>query len=226
MSEGIMSEHIRNYLKNVDIFASADISKLEAHITDEAVRTECFLPGQIIFSPDSTEKCVGIIVSGTATAVPASVSDSSLLRLIKASDMFGIANLYSENDVFPSIIRAKTPAEVLFIKGNAFKSFLSADKNAMNAYLELLSKKIVYLNKKISTLTAGSTEKKLAVFLCENEDGGEFVSPVSLSALSEMLNVGRASLYRALDTLTEKGLIARSGKKIAIPDKNALLKFI
>lgn len=221
-----MREYIRKCLKDNCIFGSADKNTLGAYITNEAVTVASFAPEQIIFSPSNKEKCIGMIVSGTATAAPASASDSSLLRLLTPSDMFGIANLYSENDVFPSIISAKTPTEVLFIKDTAFKSLLEADSSAMNAYLKLLSQKIVYLNKKISTLSAGSTEKKLAVFLCENEKNGEFVSPVSLSELSEMLSVGRASLYRAFDALTEKGLIARNGKRIVIPNKNALLKFI
>ena len=31
-----------------------------------------------------------------------------------------------------------------------------------------------------------------------------------------MLGIGRASVYRAFDTLTEKGVISKDGKKIVI----------
>ena len=88
-----------------------------------------------------------------------------------------------------------------------------------------MSRKIVFLNKKISTLTAGTTEKKLALFLAENQHDGEFSQRISMTAIAEILSVGRASLYRALDSLEAEGLIHRNGKSIFIPDKNALLNF-
>ena len=115
---------------------------------------------------------------------------------------------------------------MLFINGTSFRSLIENDSGALNAYLRLMSDKIVFLNKKISTLTAGSTEKKLAVFLAEHERDGAFPQSLSMSALADILNIGRASLYRALDSLEAEGLIIRDGKKIMITDKNALLGFI
>ena len=137
--------------------------------------------------------------------------------------MFGVANLYSEDQPFISMITANGNCQVLFIDANAFCDLIERDSVAMRSYLAFLSKKIIFLNKKISTLTAGSTEKKLAFFLAENQHDGTFSQHVSMLAIAETLNVGRASLYRALDTLEAHGLIHRDGKTIFIPDINALL---
>ena len=85
-----------------------------------------------------------------------------------------------------------------------------------------MSKKVVYLNRKISTLVAGSAEKKLVAYLLEIELDSVCSINVSMSALADMLNVGRASLYRAIDDLENRGLIKKNGKMIIISDYNAL----
>ena len=37
-----------------------------------------------------------------------------------------------------------------------------------------------------------------------------------------MLNMGRASLYRSLDSMTENGILVREGKKITLLNVDAL----
>ncbi|MBQ5661825.1 MAG: winged helix-turn-helix domain-containing protein, partial [Clostridia bacterium] len=46
----------------------------------------------------------------------------------------------------------------------------------------------------------------------------------SITSLSELLDIGRASLYRAFDKLCEDGLIEKDGRRIRIPDTEALLQ--
>ena len=204
------------------ILGHADKEKLEAAF-DGAYSDVEFHAGDVILSPEKKQRVVGLVLKGTATAEPCGGSDNALLRLLCAGDMFGIANLYAENEPFPSIIKAKTVAHILFLDAGRFKWLIETDGNALRAYLSFMSKKIVYLNKKISTLTAGSAEKKLALYLCENSRDGSFLADVPMSALAELLGVGRASLYRAMDTLERSGAITKNGKTIIINDINALL---
>ncbi len=203
------------------ILGKADVKNIQRYLPDSALLLREFAGGDIIFSPDNQEKCVGILLSGTANVMPASGADNAMLKILCVGEMFGIANLYSENLPFPSIITARTACKVLIIGGDAFTELIENDTNALRAYLSVLNNKIAYLNKKISTLTAPTTEKKLALYLAENECNGN----LSMSALADILGVGRASLYRAIDTLTDLGLIVKNGKQISIPDKIALLNF-
>ena len=92
-------------------------------------------------------------------------------------------------------------------------------------YLKLLSDKIVYLNRKIAVLTAGSAEKKLASYIYEHMIGSEFIPDTSISELANVLQMGRASLYRALDVLTDKNIIHKQGKRITILDENKLKNY-
>ncbi len=216
---------ILQILKQNFILGKADEQLLLNMITDGAVRIDSFGIGDEICSPRTKINAVGIMLSGTATVLPLSEGGNTLLKTLCPNEMFGISNLFSDTLPFPTIITSKAESSVLFIDKNSFKYLIDTDKNALEAYICVLNNKIAYLNQKISTLTAGSAEKRLALYLAENECNGLFSSDLSMSSLSDMLNIGRASLYRALDTLIQNGLISKQGKKIFIHDKNALLKY-
>ncbi|MBR6680914.1 MAG: Crp/Fnr family transcriptional regulator [Clostridia bacterium] len=207
------------------IFKDADQDTVNRYLNGDTMTLRRFEADELVYSPDSDKKSVGLILRGSAAVTSLSGKEKVVLKTHKAGNMFGVANLYADEPP-PSIISATEPCEVIFIDGSAFRSVIENDMSAMRAYLAFLSKKIIYLNKEISTFTAGSAEKKLAFFLCENQRNGIFEPSFSMSHLAEMLGVGRASLYRALDSLESEGLIQRVEKAILIPDKYKLSKII
>ena len=105
-------------------------------------------------------------------------------------------------------------------------NMLESNSLLMKNYLEFLSQKIVYLNKKISSYTAKSTESKVAYFLCENEVDDVVSTDMSFSDIAVMLDIGRASLYRALDKFESENLTKRDGKIITIQNKEKLKNYI
>lgn len=207
------------------IFKNADRETVNRCLNDSTMTVKHFETNELVYSPETDKKSVGLIICGSAAVTSLSGNENVVLKTHRAGNMFGVANLYTDEPP-PSIINAAEPTEVLFIDGEAFCSVIENDMNAMRAYLAFLSKKIIYLNKEISTFTAGSAEKKLAFFLCENQQDGRFEPSFSMSHLAEVLGVGRASLYRALDSLEAEGLIKRADKAILIPDKYRLSKII
>ena len=85
--------------------------------------------------------------------------------------------------------------------------------------------RIAFLNRKIPTLSRGSVEQRLADYLLSEfttDSGQPEVVIRSCAELAVRLNMSRASLYRALGTLEESGMIARSGKVIGLLDVAAL----
>ena len=93
----------------------------------------------------------------------------------------------------------------------------------MDAYLQFLAERVQFLNAKIRSFTAGSTERRLALWLAEHAQNGAIRTP-SLSMLAETLDIGRASLYRALDKMELEGLITRNGREIKVPCTDTLLQ--
>ena len=65
-------------------------------------------------------------------------------------------------------------------------------------------------------------ERKLALYL-SSLGGGSVRLPLSICALSELLDIGRASLYRAFDRLEADGYITRQGRTVTVNDPKTLL---
>jgi CRP-like cAMP-binding protein len=71
----------------------------------------------------------------------------------------------------------------------------------------------------------GDVTVRLARYLLEEEqraDGPAFRLPVSKGELARLLNMNQATLSRCLRRLAEEGLLGMDGKRIHIPDREAL----
>ena len=181
-----------------------------------------FEDGDIILSQNEATHKAGIFLSGEAIVTTADDSKNALLRFFKMGDFFGIANLFTNQD-YVSTIRAKKRCRVLFFTEEAIRALLETDKTFLYNYLGFLSGRICYLNQKIRYLTAGSAERRLALYL--SSFGKETVElDASLSSLSELLDIGRASLYRAFDTLVADGYIEKNGRTIRLIAPDTMTK--
>ena len=183
-----------------------------------------FKQGDEIFSPQNKEKKLGFVLLGEANVYSADGNRSVLLRSLKVGDMFGISNLFDENLGFVSLITAKKASRVIFFSSKAIEKLLNDSSEFRTNYIKFLSQRICFLNKKIACFTAGTPERRLAMFLCSQSEERTFSLNTSANSLSEMLDIGRASLYRALDKLISEGLISKNGKTITVLDRNTLEK--
>ena len=209
-------------IERLPFFKCASKDTVNKYLNENTINVRSFSTGETIYSPISKSISVGILIDGMAKVRP-NGDEKTLLKTMHVGELFGIANLYAEESSFPSIIVAEKKSKVLFIDGDVFKSFIENDPSALKCYLAFLSKKIVYLNKKIATFTASSAENKLALYLLENGTEDTLHLSVSMSELAKTLGLGRASLYRALDKLLEARLIERDGADIRIIDHENLL---
>ena len=206
------------------LFKNVPEAKINSYFPQTSYSLKEFSDGEIAYSQSNGKPQVAFILEGSARVYTSENEESALLRTLNRSDVFGVANLY-DGEPFPSYIVTATNAKILFVDGETFKTFLESNPIAMKNYLTLLSDKIVYLNKKIAVLTAASAENKLALYIYEHMINGEFTPDTSLSELASVLQMGRASLYRAIDELTEKKIIQKQGKKITVLDENKLKNY-
>ncbi len=216
------------------MFSEQDISRILGHAflcgvdrrqaisiwQTHACGVSVFADGEVIHSPDSNEKKVGLILHGRAVVTTRDPSKNALLRYLGEGDAFGVANLFND-EPYVSMIRADKSCRVFFMSERAVREMLENDRAFLYNYLTFLSGRVCYLNRKIEYLTAGSAERRLALYLCSFEKS-EISLEISLSALSELLDVGRASLYRAFDRLVADGHIQKNGRRITLCNANTL----
>ncbi len=211
---------ILRIMKNVPVFSVLSENEL-ASFTENG-RTLTYKTGENI----SEEGSLLVILKGSVTVSQHSGEKKLLMRILSVGSIFGVASLFSDDCDAPSLLTAASPVELLAIERNEVANMLRKNSDFSMAYISFLTSRIRFLNGRIQACTAGDTEARLAFHLLVSDENAsnEVTVPVSFSALADMLDMGRASLYRAVLSLSEKGIISRSGKKIKILDRTALCR--
>ena len=203
------------------LFSGVDRKQATDIFEEYGCKTVDFTDGAVLHCPECNEKSAGLILSGKAVVNTPDPSKNTLLRFLSVGEPYGIANLFS-NAPYVSVIRAHGACRIFCMPEAAVRCLLEKDASFLYQYLAFLTDRIRYLNRKIGYLTAGSAERRLALYLFSL--GKESVKlDASISALSDLHDVGRASLYRAFDRLTEDGYIRKEGRSFTLLDPEGML---
>ena len=179
--------------------------------------------GETIFSPEEFEHKLGFVVSGCCEVLRVRPDGSTLpLNRLESGDSFGVLSLFSREETFPTAVKASRSCRILFFSKTDVLSLIQKEPAIAMNVIEFLSDRIGFLNKKIATLTGGSAEERLSAYLLEEYRLRGAELSVNCKKTADALNLGRASLYRAMNSLTEKGFINYDTKKIYIIDPQGL----
>ena len=202
------------------LFSGSDSERIRCLLEKTASYRKSFSAGEEILT--KTEVCgrIGIILKGGLTVFSA-VENGTPLNHLGEGNLFGVSVLFG-NCGAETYIRAKTKTEILFIDEEKTEP-LWEDKIIRKNLIRFLTDRICFLNRKIRSFTAGSAEGKLATYFAQNaSENGIFTVPSSLTQLAKDLNLGRASLYRAIEKMENDGVIKRDKKTIQITEPDAL----
>ena len=210
-----------NILSSLPIFQKTDTKVLSRWLTKHVPPPVEVAAGEGVDA--AYLHCFGILLEGQLEIHSADSEKNVILRNLKAPSVFGAASLFCQGELPFSQIQAKSRCKLLFASLEAVRTLLSSDEAFRDAYLAFLCDRVRFLNRKIQCFTAGSAERKLALWLL-SEDQPTIVLPTSLSSLADMLDIGRASLYRSLDKLENEGMICRDGRKITVISQEKILQ--
>ena len=218
-----MNSEKRSYgqIAQLPLFSKTDPAVLSAWL-DTAAVVEKTIPVGHDLTP-SGEKSLGILLEGRAEIQSADNGRSVVLRTMQAPSIFGAASLFCDTPLPLSTVCAKVACRVLYIPLQAVDRLLADDEGFRTSYLSFLAGRVCFLNRKIQCFTAGSAERRLALWLLSEEEK-TVTLPSSLTTLADMLDIGRASLYRALDKLESSGMISREGRNITLLSPEDILK--
>lgn len=161
---------------------------------------------------------LGIIIVGSATIKRLNtVGDAITIRTIFQGELFGAASVFgSWKDGMSSIV-AENSGKVVYINEDTFCKLLKKHSQISLNYIEYLSDRIRFLNRKLDAFTARSTEERLYEYLLSQSDGAGNVNlQFGITELSRRLQVGRTSIYRDIESLESKKLISRNGYNFKI----------
>lgn len=198
-----------------DLFLLQGLSDTEkAYCWQTAQQEECaFVKGQVVYDAGHARPALALVLSGRLRVLHGKVTMNELLP----GDVFGAAALFSGGEEYPSTVVAATDCRVLLIPQETVSAWMASIPRVAENYVRFLSGRIRFLNRRLSTLTAGQTDGKLWHYLLAHADeDGVVHQPGGMTGLAERLDMGRSSLYRCLDSLTQRGMIRREGKTIVI----------
>lgn len=201
------------FLKNTRIFKDAD-EKLLTNVLNTYGKSVSYSKNDTVFSKETYSPVICIIIKGEARVS----KGETVISHLKDGEIFGAAFLYNQSYEFENTVTALTPLKVVIIEKSGVDQLIKCDSSISFNYISYLSERIGFLNSKIEGYTKPNAEEKLLLYLKKNSDinNGKCEISVSMTELSHVLQISRASLYRVIENLENQGKICRDGKKIYV----------
>ncbi|CCX71528.1 cyclic nucleotide-binding domain protein [Firmicutes bacterium CAG:555] len=179
---------------------------------------------EVVYDKTNFYRSLGIVLEGRLRVTKENADKRPIvMSTLQRGAMFGAAALFNSEPEYATKITAIERSRVLFLPQRLIKRMIEREPDIAENYIRYLSERILFLNRKIYFLTAGTAEQRLAGFLLDNLAVGEFSEmPMTMHRLADALNMSRASLYRAFDELTASGAVSKQGKLVCINNAELL----
>lgn len=179
---------------------------------------------EVVYDKTNFSRSLGIVLEGRLRVTKENADKRPIvMSTLQRGAMFGAAALFNSEPEYATKITAIEHSRVLFLPQRLIKRMIEREPEIAENYIRYLSERILFLNRKIYFLTAGTAEQRLAGFLLDNLAVGEFSEmPMPMHRLADALNMSRASLYRAFDELTASGAVSKQGKLVCINNAELL----
>ena len=204
-------------MENIDLFLLDGLSDEELMLCRDTGAWEVFdfCKGQVLYDAEHAPRSLALVIEGHVRVRYGRV----VMNDLYAGDVFGAAALYGSDEPYPSTIEAGSSGRILLIPQETVSRWMAQVPRVAENYVRFLSERIRFLNRRLTTLTAGPADGRLWKYLLTHRDADNRVYVTGgMSALAKRLDMGRSSLYRSLDALTFAGRIRRDGKYIIILD--------
>lgn len=179
----------------------------------------------IIAHEDDKCNSIGLIISGKLEVSRLySCGREIVISTLSSGDVFGEAIVFSTMKKYPATLKAVEKCELLFITKDELMNLFSSNGRILEGFLEVLSTKVLMMNKRIKNISFKSLRHKVVNYILENRnlnDNKVFLSE-SKEKLAAVLGIPRPSLSRELMALRDMGYIDFDRKIITIIDEKAL----
>ena len=179
-------------------------------------RREGASKGETLYTTHRFEHSLGFVLSGKVRVTRGDL----FVDVLEPGMWFGAAALFNQREEYPSTLTAMTDCEVLLLSQETVAELMERWPRAGVNYVHYLSERICFLSDRLNSLAAGSAEEKVEQFLRRSADADGVVC-VAATAVAQALGLGRASVYRAFETLEERGVLKREQKKFILKSNEA-----
>ncbi len=205
-------------------FSALSSARIQSLVTGDDVQLKEFSAGQQIFPCRSLSDCIGVLLSGECR----SMLGKKIVSVGHEGEIFGLAELYSAQSVTSLKTQAAQVCHVLFISHHAVDMLIEDSSDFARSYIALLSESVIKSQAQAQTLAGGSAEKALSEYLLSRPRNakGEVALPQDMAKLAKQLELGKNSLFKAIDSLNSSGAILFNGNAVCITDEEKLKSFM
>jgi len=169
---------------------------------------------------------LGIVIKGELE-VQKHYASGKIVTLAKLNtgEIFGEAIAFSETNIYPATIVSPKGSIVLFISKKDIISMCSTYPKVLYNFMQLLSSKILLLNRKIKELSFETLRQKISNYLLsqyEIQKTLDLSLPISRKDLADHLGVQRPSLSREFVNMKNDGLIDFNKNLVQIKDLDGI----
>ena len=212
--KGLTSEELQNLILNIN-YSISDNCKNCAECRTCIVALE-----------GDTCDSLGIVIDGELE-VQKHYASGKVVTLAKLNigKTFGEAIAFSETNIYPATIVSSKGSVILYISKKDIIAMCSTYPKVLNNFMQLLSSKILLLNRKIKELSFETLRQKISNYLLsqyEIQKTLALILPMSRKNLAEHLGVQRPSLSRELINMKNDGLIDFNKNLVQIKDLEAM----
>lgn len=216
----MLSKTLCNKLSSTFLFRGVDLNIISKLCSSKAVEICHFKKDDIIYSKYDFKKNVGFVIEGTCEILRSSDGQNDVaINTISENGSFGILTVFSDRAEFPTTIKATRNTTIAFIDKPTVLALTKKNTTIAMNVIAFMSERISFLNERLNTFSGSTVEEKLAsylIFLSKSAGSMSFV--FSKAKAAEAIGAGRASVYRAITGLADKGMISLNGKIIIIID--------
>lgn len=191
----------------------------------------------IKYSKDETiaieeDECssLGIIIKGKVQIQKMFLSGKIVtIDTLEKGNIFGEVIIFSNTSKYPATIMSANETTVMFIAKEEILKLCSGNMRFLNNFMNLLSNKILMLNKKVKNLSYQTIRQKITKYILEesNKQSSLIINlNVSRKDMADHLGIPRPSLSRELINMKEDNLIDFHKKTIKVIDKEKLLEVL
>lgn len=211
-------------VSKTELFRGSPPSMLTRILAVSDCTAAAYEKNEVVYDKTNFSRSLGIVLEGRLRVTKENADKRPIvMSTLQRGAMFGAAALFNSEPEYATKITAIEHSRVLFLPQRLIKRMIEREPEIAENYIRYLSERILFLNRKIYFLTAGTAEQRLAGFLLDNLAVGEFSEmPMPMHRLADALNMSRASLYRAFDELTASGAVSKQGKLVCINNADLL----
>ena len=218
----IMRKNDIEALKKSRLFSEAEDELIKELLSSGEYEITLCKKGETVFSPENEDVRLALVLKGSLEVSKSTGRGKLFMNTLTVGAVSGMSCLFGDAASFPTTVTAREETRLLFITRAQLMSLFGRYPDILQKYLTLLSKKICFLNEKIESITAPDAKQALRGYLLDaaGKAGSDtFTLPVSAGTLASSIGIGRTSLYRAFEQLTEEGFLTKNGRLISIERK-------